>query len=424
MSLVNGNTWLAAMTIPGTHETMAIQDGPNVQAQEDYGTSGASLANQFERGIRAIDIRVRVVGDRFTIHHGAFYQDAVFDDVLMRAQGFLASHRGETILMRLHSECDKSLGSCTDSPESTDQTARVNIFLDYVKKYPGLFYEPSVTKGTPTDVPRLKDVRGKIVLTNFEGPGNGDYGFGIKGYNNHREDTYDASGPDFKWSKVKPNLDKAAADPSGEMFVTYTSASLAPRLSPAQFAGGFTSGKDHFEGVNSRLMKYLNSGGGRGDHLGVVMMDFPGWALIDNLIYRNPSQIWSAWKSSPGSNYCLDNYQAGFFPGGKIAAQSCNQGNAQQWTLIGNSIQMGSVSRPGGVLCLDIAQAGTANGTPVQLWGCNGGTNQRWVLNGKSQLVNPQSGRCLDIPGGRTDGTQLNIWDCADGAKNQIWYHA
>ncbi|MFG1807588.1 RICIN domain-containing protein [Streptomyces sp. NPDC049040] len=33
----------------------------------------------------------------------------------------------------------------------------------------------------------------------------------------------------------------------------------------------------------------------------------------------------------------------------------------------------------------------------------------------------PQSGRCLDVPGASTtDGTQLEIWDC-NGGNNQRW---
>ena len=63
---------------------------------------------------------------------------------------------------------------------------------------------------------------------------------------------------------------------------------------------------------------------------------------------------------------------------------------------------------------------GTANGTLVNLWTCNGAANQQWnVSNGT--LVNPQSGRCLDIPALNTaNGTQLDIWDC-DNGSNQKW---
>jgi beta-glucosidase len=38
-----------------------------------------------------------------------------------------------------------------------------------------------------------------------------------------------------------------------------------------------------------------------------------------------------------------------------------------------------------------------------------------------SSLVNPASGRCLDIPAAsRVDGTQLVIYDC-NGRSNQRW---
>ncbi|MCG6493897.1 phosphatidylinositol-specific phospholipase C domain-containing protein [Kitasatospora sp. A2-31] len=430
MSLVHGDTWLAAMSIPGTHDTMAVKGGSLVQTQEDHGASGGTLANQLIRGVRALDIRVRVIGGGFTVHHGAFYQDAVFDDVLIRTRDFLKEHSGETILMRLKAECDQSTGSCTDNPSSTTDADRLRIFKQYLDKpeYKGLFYTPSVQQGQKTSVPRLSQVRGKIVLTDFRSPGGADYGFGINDFTKHMEDHFDLPSAGDKWPYVKGNLDRAASDPSGEMFVTYTSASHILDPTPAGFAGGHlggVKGNIRIEGINPRLMKYLNDNGGRGDHLGVIMMDFPGWALLDDIIYRNPSQIWSAWKGPKGENVCLDDYQGVFKPGAKVTSWACNQGAPQQWTMIGNTVRMGSVSRPGGELCLDITGAGTANGAPVELWTCvPGAPNQQWVLNGKSQLFNPASGRCLDIPGGQTGGRQLDIWDCVDGAKNEIWYHA
>ncbi|MER7754774.1 phosphatidylinositol-specific phospholipase C domain-containing protein [Kitasatospora sp. NPDC097643] len=429
MSLVHGDTWLAAMSIPGTHDTMAIKGGSLVQTQEDHGSSGGTLADQLMRGVRALDIRVRVIGGGFTIHHGAFYQDAVFDDVLIRARDFLKEHSGETILMRLKGECEGSTGSCTDDPKSTTDADRLRIFQQYLNKpeYRDLFYAPSVQQGQQTSVPRLGQVRGKIVLTDFRLPGGTDYGMGIKGFGDHIEDHFDLNSIDKKWPYVKGNLDKAAADSSGEMFVTYSSASHFMAPEPVEFAGGHigNTGNIDVEGINPRLMKYLNNNGGNGDHLGVVMMDFPGWALIDNLIYRNPSQIWSNLKGPKGENVCLDDYQGTFKPGAKVDTWACNQSAPQQWRLIGDTIRMGSVSRPGGELCLDITGAGTGNGSPVGLWNClPGAPNQQWVLNGKSQLFNPASGRCLDIPAGQTGGRQLDIWDCVGGAQNQVWYHA
>jgi len=64
----------------------------------------------------------------------------------------------------------------------------------------------------------------------------------------------------------------------------------------------------------------------------------------------------------------------------------------------------------------------TANGTPVQLWDCNGTGAQEWRWRNQTQLVNPQSDRCLDATGGSTaDGTRLQIWDCSRTTA-QAWY--
>jgi hypothetical protein len=44
-----------------------------------------------------------------------------------------------------------------------------------------------------------------------------------------------------------------------------------------------------------------------------------------------------------------------------------------------------------------------------------------WAPQANGGLLNPQSGRCLDDPGGSTTwGTQLEIWDC-NGGGNQQW---
>ena len=72
--------------------------------------------------------------------------------------------------------------------------------------------------------------------------------------------------------------------------------------------------------------------------------------------------------------------------------------------------------------CLDITGSGTANGTLVQLSTCNGGANQTWTLRANGTLVNPQSGRCLDDPGGNTTpgAVQLEIYDC-NTTDAQVW---
>ena len=70
--------------------------------------------------------------------------------------------------------------------------------------------------------------------------------------------------------------------------------------------------------------------------------------------------------------------------------------------------------------CLDVAGAGTANGTLVQLYNCNGTGAQVWQPQSNGELSESQSGKCLDDTGFGGSGTQVQIWDCADGS-NQQW---
>ena len=63
--------------------------------------------------------------------------------------------------------------------------------------------------------------------------------------------------------------------------------------------------------------------------------------------------------------------------------------------------------------CLDVTGGATASGTPLQLWDCNGTGAQEWRWRQQIQLVNPRSGRCLNVA---ADGARLQISDCDDTA--------
>ncbi|MEU4203496.1 hypothetical protein AB0B79_24350 [Streptomyces sp. NPDC039022] len=66
MANIADDTSLAAMSLPGTHDTLAIHGGAITQTQEDFGDNGKTLKAQLEHGIRAIDVRVRIGGARIS----------------------------------------------------------------------------------------------------------------------------------------------------------------------------------------------------------------------------------------------------------------------------------------------------------------------------------------------------------------------
>ena len=111
---------------------------------------------------------------------------------------------------------------------------------------------------------------------------------------------------------------------------------------------------------------------------------------------------------------CLDDRSASTALFNPIQVYTCNGTNAQSWTVESNN----TLEVLG--LCLDVDGAGTANGTLVDLYNCNGTGAQTWDHQSNGELVNPNSGKCLDDTGFGGSGTQVQIWACAD-SSNQQW---
>ena len=145
-----------------------------------------------------------------------------------------------------------------------------------------------------------------------------------------------------------------------------------------------------------------------------------------NGAYATQSFVWtvspgtaSSTVAPPGpitgyEGLCLDDRSASTALFNPVQVYSCNGTSAQHWTVESN----GTLGVLG--LCLDVAGAGTANGTLVDLYTCNGTGAQQWQAQSNGELVNPESGKCLDDTGFGGSGTQVQIWACTDGA-NQQW---
>jgi hypothetical protein len=112
---------------------------------------------------------------------------------------------------------------------------------------------------------------------------------------------------------------------------------------------------------------------------------------------------------------CLDVRAANNADGTPVQVYTCNGTNAQSWTVDNSSNTVQSLGK-----CLDVTGAGTANGTKVQLYTCNGTGAQVWQPQSNGELLNPNSGKCLDDTGFGGSGTQVQIWACAD-SSNQQW---
>ncbi|MFG2294152.1 phosphatidylinositol-specific phospholipase C [Streptomyces sp. NPDC048603] len=246
------STALQRMTIPGTHDSGARYGGLYVACQN------ITVAQQLDAGIRFLDVRCRVTGGSFAIHHASFYQNLMFGDVLVACRNFLAAHPSETVLMRVKQEY---------SGES-DATFRA-VFDDYLdnRGWRPLFRIDSV-------LPALGQARGRVVLLADNGglPGI-RYGdtthFDI-------QDDWNAE-PFAKRGKIEDHFRKAVSQP-GKLFVNHvsTAAYMPPRWNADR--------------LNPQIHSFVTGAEMAGrTGLGVVPMDFPNTrgGFIESLIAHN-----------------------------------------------------------------------------------------------------------------------------------------
>ncbi|MCT2594816.1 PQQ-dependent sugar dehydrogenase, partial [Streptomyces sp. N2-109] len=120
----------------------------------------------------------------------------------------------------------------------------------------------------------------------------------------------------------------------------------------------------------------------------------------------NGTQVMDSAFGPDGALYVLD-YGTGYFNGDE---------NSALYRI--EHVTGDSGTRTGEVTgvndkCLDVADAQNTDGTQIQLWTCNDTDAQKWTLPGDGTLQ--ALGKCLDISGGGTaDGTRVQLWTCND----------
>ncbi|MEU2832791.1 phosphatidylinositol-specific phospholipase C [Streptomyces lavendulae] len=247
------STPLQRMTIPGTHDSGATKGGLYVACQN------TSIAQQLDSGIRFLDVRCRVTGGSFAIHHAAFFQDLMFGDVLVACWNFLAAHPSETVLMRVKQEYS----------EESDATFRA-VFDDYLdhRGWRPLF---RIADTLPVS---LGQARGKVVLLADNG--------GLPGLRYADGNVFDVQDdyntePFAKRGRIENQFRKAVQQP-GKLFVNYvsTAAYMPPRWNSDR--------------LNPQVHSFVDGGelAGR-TGLGIVPMDFPNTrsGLVESLIRHN-----------------------------------------------------------------------------------------------------------------------------------------
>ncbi|KAF3692282.1 hypothetical protein EXN66_Car007958 [Channa argus] len=128
---------LSLITLPGTHDSMALYGGPEAECQ------ALSLMNQLRAGIRFLDLKVFGLGNTLYVMHGVMYQHSTLKEVLDIVKSFLAEFSSEAVLIQV-------------KPESFEKNT-VNEMVQSLIGNDQIFY---VTSG----MPNMGQVRGKIVF--------------------------------------------------------------------------------------------------------------------------------------------------------------------------------------------------------------------------------------------------------------------
>jgi 1-phosphatidylinositol phosphodiesterase len=313
-------------------------------------TQSMDLATQLNSGLRMLDIRCKDIFNQFLIYHGDFYVGATFEDVLNTVTAFLTAHPGEAVLMRVTNEGPGApLNVVQDTEDSS--LSWETVFSGYYgsSKWSSFFYNPQQTETGFNFNPTLGQIRGKIVvLQQFTSSVGRVYGIPYANFNpqddyglNSIWDLYS------KWQEVKNHLAAAASDPNGA-YINFLSASQKGVLTvyPYFVASGKSSSgtndpqlwtglvsdsltganvntypdfprancadisvwtpswsnpwgttTDHvcsimFAGTDQLTYSYLNSNFGahwdvNRTHTGIVLGDFFGPGLIDQIIAEN-----------------------------------------------------------------------------------------------------------------------------------------
>jgi hypothetical protein len=139
-------------------------------------------------------------------------------------------------------------------------------------------------------------------------------------------------------------------------------------------------------------------------------LEVPGWAFYTDyyvtIVEHDASgaqvQLWTCEPQDTDHDWGRN----------QIWNQHDNGDGSWSYYVTGNS----TFGPPGGTdYCLDSLGGHHYNGSPVEVFPCNYGPSQRWTIGPSGQLQSVDSpGYCADDTNwGTSDGSQIQLWQCA-----------
>lgn len=253
MKDLDGNTLLSDITIPGTHDTMALHGGPAAECQAWI------LEDQLKAGIRYLDLRVYAYENTLYLMHGIVYEHSTFIKALATLKAFLAEFPSETVLVRI-------------KPDLFDKSKVQGLVETLIQGDSNIWVKSTL--------PRLDEVRGKIVFIQED-----SFLLGVPLMETDKKGDYKVIHIEDKEKITLQNLNLAMMECGrNSVLLTYSSGTGI-----GTFEGMFLTPKRVAEKIDPWLYDYLQMLHAEGSALcfGIIAMDFPGIDLIQTVIKFN-----------------------------------------------------------------------------------------------------------------------------------------
>ncbi|XP_056100592.1 1-phosphatidylinositol phosphodiesterase-like [Rhinichthys klamathensis goyatoka] len=254
METLDNNKLISTLTIPGTHDALALHGGAPTECQ------AWSTEDQLKAGIRYFDLRVSGFGLR--IMHGPIYQRTSLPEVICIVKTFLTQFRNEVVLLRV-------------KPVFPMKGKVPNLVEKLIKNDNDIYKNEKI--------PSIGEVRGKIVFVQKN-----SFQLGIKLFETDQIGDHKVTKVQDKVTKIKQHLEKAATqcrtDSAEKISLSYSSGT-----SLGTYMGFFLLPQKLAKKINPSLIDHLAKELKKSPKpcFGIIAMDFPSFDLIEMVIKFN-----------------------------------------------------------------------------------------------------------------------------------------
>ena len=161
---VPDDTYLYELHLVGTHNSIAVESYINKPFQEFSNCQSSIIEKQLEDGIQVLDLRVRLTKKALAMHHGIFYYNVNFGDVLNNATKHLDKYPFTFLIFFINN------AHTVDSEHNYN-----DVYNSYLKDYDSYLYSPESQDRELNSI-TVGEIRGKILIIGRSNYFTSDYG--------------------------------------------------------------------------------------------------------------------------------------------------------------------------------------------------------------------------------------------------------